>query len=54
MGIILIFAGMISLAITRVFINSHWGQGIKIGTISFGVALLCLGLGLQGKKRKMR
>jgi hypothetical protein len=53
-GIVLIFAGMISLGVARVFTGTHWGQGIKIGTFFGGIGMLGLGFALQGRKRRSR
>jgi hypothetical protein len=53
-GIILIFAGMISLGTARVLIGVHLGEGIKIFTFFGGVLLLGLGFIIQGRQRRSR
>ena len=53
-GIILIFAGMISLGTARVLIGVHLGEGIKIFTFFGGVLLWGLGFIIQGRQRRSR
>jgi hypothetical protein len=51
-GIVLIFAGLISLGIGRVLIGTPWGPGIEILTFFGGVALVAAGFYIQSKKRR--
>jgi hypothetical protein len=53
-GVVLIFAGMFSMGVSRAFIGLHFGEAIKIFSFFGGIVLLGLGLYVEKRRRKLR